>query len=103
MKAHNTRSEEHTSELQSLTNLVCRLLLEKKNSRHQSRSSTQCRHVVATMSNPSELLRRKGAAEERAHQGDYKSVIGLTWNVFFLNIAGPPEIYPFPLHHAFPI
>src|SRR5262249_58298914 len=25
-----TRSEEHTSELQSLTNLVCRLLLEKK-------------------------------------------------------------------------
>ena len=24
------RSEEHTSELQSLTNLVCRLLLEKK-------------------------------------------------------------------------
>src|SRR5437016_9431040 len=26
----NQRSEEHTSELQSLTNLVCRLLLEKK-------------------------------------------------------------------------
>src|SRR5258706_11620313 len=30
------RSEEHTSELQSLTNLVCRLLLEKKKKR-QSR------------------------------------------------------------------
>src|SRR5262249_57109692 len=29
-----TRSEEHTSELQSLTNLVCRLLLEKKNTHH---------------------------------------------------------------------
>src|SRR5438093_5710132 len=28
---HRVRSEEHTSELQSLTNLVCRLLLEKKN------------------------------------------------------------------------
>src|SRR5438046_7744484 len=28
-----TRSEEHTSELQSLTNLVCRLLLEKKNNK----------------------------------------------------------------------
>src|SRR5258706_5569026 len=27
------RSEEHTSELQSLTNLVCRLLLEKKKNR----------------------------------------------------------------------
>src|SRR5258706_7402950 len=30
------RSEEHTSELQSLTNLVCRLLLEKKNNTHSS-------------------------------------------------------------------
>src|SRR3989441_5051170 len=28
------RSEEHTSELQSLAYLVCRLLLEKKNSSH---------------------------------------------------------------------
>src|SRR5256885_16383189 len=28
---HNDRSEEHTSELQSPCNLVCRLLLEKKN------------------------------------------------------------------------
>src|SRR5438093_6980382 len=28
--ATSNRSEEHTSELQSLTNLVCRLLLEKK-------------------------------------------------------------------------
>src|ERR1019366_10531465 len=28
------RSEEHTSELQSLTNLVCRLLLEKKKSKN---------------------------------------------------------------------
>src|SRR5438093_7956828 len=27
-----SRSEEHTSELQSLTNIVCRLLLEKKTS-----------------------------------------------------------------------
>src|SRR5437016_6541223 len=30
---HAARSEEHTSELQSLTNLVCRLLLEKKNTK----------------------------------------------------------------------
>src|SRR5438093_2892608 len=29
------RSEEHTSELQSLTNLVCRLLLEKKKRSHK--------------------------------------------------------------------
>src|SRR5258706_5163237 len=31
------RSEEHTSELQSLTNLVCRLLLEKKNTTNRRR------------------------------------------------------------------
>src|SRR5256885_6485084 len=30
----NSRSEEHTSELQSPCNLVCRLLLEKKNNTH---------------------------------------------------------------------
>src|SRR5260370_1758847 len=30
----NMRSEEHTSELQSHLNLVCRLLLEKKNNPH---------------------------------------------------------------------
>src|SRR2546430_6022067 len=29
-----TRSEEHTSELQSQSNLVCRLLLEKKKTNH---------------------------------------------------------------------
>src|SRR5205814_7362477 len=29
----SSRSEEHTSELQSLRHLVCRLLLEKKNAR----------------------------------------------------------------------
>src|SRR2546430_16305375 len=37
--AQQSRSEEHTSELQSQSNLVCRLLLEKKKSRfagHQS-------------------------------------------------------------------
>src|SRR5258705_9382770 len=30
-RTSNVRSEEHTSELQSLRHLVCRLLLEKKN------------------------------------------------------------------------
>src|SRR2546430_10206503 len=34
------RSEEHTSELQSQSNLVCRLLLEKKN-RNRDRKSTR--------------------------------------------------------------
>src|SRR5437016_3901507 len=37
------RSEEHTSELQSLTNLVCRLLLEKKNILARRYGSRACR------------------------------------------------------------
>src|SRR2546430_5743849 len=40
----DSRSEEHTSELQSQSNLVCRLLLEKKNTRH-SRVHIAVRHT----------------------------------------------------------
>src|SRR5437016_9224825 len=42
------RSEEHTSELQSLTNLVCRLLLEKKKNntkQHADQHHTINRHL----------------------------------------------------------
>src|SRR5205085_10961277 len=37
--AANSRSEEHTSELQSQSNLVCRLLLEKKKKRSRTTDS----------------------------------------------------------------
>src|SRR5438046_5229649 len=37
------RSEEHTSELQSLTNLVCRLLLEKKKKNRKNLNNTKNR------------------------------------------------------------
>src|SRR2546430_3289688 len=40
------RSEEHTSELQSQSNLVCRLLLEKKNNGNVDRTSRDHRSVV---------------------------------------------------------
>src|SRR5256886_6725693 len=36
------RSEEHTSELQSQSNLVCRLLLEKKKHEASARRCPQC-------------------------------------------------------------
>src|SRR2546427_9026518 len=36
----DTRSEEHTSELQSQSNLVCRLLLEKKKKKDMPRQDT---------------------------------------------------------------
>src|SRR2546421_2323886 len=42
--AHNTRSEEHTSELQSRSDLVCRLLLEKKKT--IPRTSSTCQGVA---------------------------------------------------------
>src|SRR5437016_6438872 len=39
--ARHDRSEEHTSELQSLTNLVCRLLLEKKKKKKKNKQTVQ--------------------------------------------------------------
>src|SRR5262249_56894912 len=38
LMCQSVRSEEHTSELQSLTNLVCRLLLEKKKKKINKRT-----------------------------------------------------------------
>src|SRR5438046_5718415 len=49
------RSEEHTSELQSLTNLVCRLLLEKKK-----------KHLQHRLSEPAEIDRVTNAC--KSHQ-----------------------------------
>src|SRR2546430_5523700 len=44
-RASPMRSEEHTSELQSQSNLVCRLLLEKKKKQQILRSPTGRQHV----------------------------------------------------------
>src|SRR5438045_7050454 len=44
-----TRSEEHTSELQSLRHLVCRLLLEKKKSKATPRTRSE-EHTSAIQS-----------------------------------------------------
>src|SRR2546430_10784964 len=58
-RSARTRSEEHTSELQSQSNLVCRLLLEKK--KHETTDEAQlaaslsrhrralCAHLLATV------------------------------------------------------
>src|SRR5437016_8759392 len=45
VRSEKGRSEEHTSELQSLTNLVCRLLLEKKKKNNISTAA----HQITTM------------------------------------------------------
>src|SRR2546430_13135808 len=41
-----SRSEEHTSELQSQSNLVCRLLLEKKKNYQQRKIKDKCCNCV---------------------------------------------------------
>src|SRR5438093_3509857 len=53
------RSEEHTSEVQSLTNLVCRLLLEKKKKRTKQ----------VTMPSKNSLTAIEGPSTER-HTAD---------------------------------
>src|SRR2546430_10452001 len=40
------RSEEHTSELQSQSNLVCRLLLEKKTNKQIKSHSSRCTYSM---------------------------------------------------------
>src|SRR2546427_5944441 len=46
-EGQSVRSEEHTSELQSQSNLVCRLLLEKKKTHHVSKAPEPSHQVVS--------------------------------------------------------
>src|SRR2546430_12412627 len=47
------RSEEHTSELQSQSNLVCRLLLEKKKKKTRTHPTLTAQYLYHTPSSPS--------------------------------------------------
>src|SRR5688572_31840145 len=48
------RSEEHTSELQSQSNLVCRLLLEKKKKKKNKNTKEQTKNSNKTQQNNAE-------------------------------------------------
>src|SRR5258706_4003938 len=61
VRRHEVRSEEHTSELQSLTNLVCRLLLEKK------KTTTSSASVAGATSAASAAKSTRPTAAGRAH------------------------------------
>src|SRR3989440_8375139 len=80
------RSEEHTSELQSRSDLVCRLLLEKKKKRlnrmHYSSTLTTCRIPTASRTH----WRRSIGEGYTAHRalGDF---------------VGRPDSYSVLLHH----
>src|SRR5438046_8292706 len=54
LRSQAARSEEHTSELQSLTNLVCRLLLEKK--KHKTSEILTTRTVTIKAIKPTSTL-----------------------------------------------
>src|SRR2546427_7193601 len=47
-RLHTERSEEHTSELQSQSNLVCRLLLEKKKNNNAKAKTIPRQYTLAT-------------------------------------------------------
>src|SRR3954466_7043975 len=98
----SARSEEHTSELQSHDNLVCRLLLEKKNPPDSAlprchapdRAPGPAAHVLPLPHLPHGDQRRA-----RPHRRGALSIS----LAFFLKVGPPPEINPFSLPGALPI
>src|SRR6516162_9634559 len=89
MQAHS-RSEEHTSELQSPCNLVCRLLLEKKKIRDSfCRPRAPACNTKLSRSPPQKL--------------EWITLALLTSSAFFFNDTSPTEIYTLSLHDALPI
>src|ERR1022692_3299708 len=96
------RSEEHTSELQSPCNLVCRLLLEKKT---VCRPYIHCPPVIHSVRHPDPLNSYQRAAERAAADGPRSGTrTGLAHSVFFFfNDTATTEIYTLSLHDALPI
>src|ERR1022692_2335267 len=97
-----TRSEEHTSELQSPCNLVCRLLLEKKKNTHaEQRGAAQQRTTGSALGEGCLNDRIRGEEAGDRRDADDRQVAEVYF--FFFNHAAPPEIYTLSLHDALPI
>src|ERR1039458_6102 len=97
------RSEEHTSELQSLRHLVCRLLLEKKKWTHGSPGMAwPCAIGRANVSTPVSSVSCQGTSASAADSGP--GIWCSDWQSFiFFNDTATTEIYTLSLHDAFPI
>src|SRR6267378_655833 len=97
------RSEEHTSELQSRRDLVCRLLLEKKKKRtgcrRDPRRSTTNRTAAGTAAQG--IARRGRPAPCGSAAGRWCR--RPRWRSFFFNDTATTEIYTLSLHDALPI
>src|SRR3954467_5777723 len=99
-RRRNARSEEHTSELQSHDNLVCRLLLEKK--KHRPTPHGQQRPTSALLSPPSRCTPRPS---QRCRPRSLTVASGPGWRTvsfFFLKSRAPPELSPFPPRGSLP-
>src|SRR5256885_2626692 len=82
------RSEEHTSELQSPCNLVCRLLLEKKKN-HPVASHVQYDHqdyFLSFVAVDSDSLRRLCRVKSTVCHYRLSLDCNLFWNVFVYNV-----------------
>src|SRR4051795_1518853 len=92
-------SEEHTSELQSHSHLVCRLLLEKKKNadRHQ-RERTAVGHALRRGRAIPPRRPSPHPARPRPRLAAGPSLSGRLF-FFFFKDRRPPEAYPLPLHH----
>src|SRR3982750_823038 len=98
-----TRSEEHTSELQSRSDLVCRLLLEKKNRLLYPPLSGPHPPSRAHRTRPLRPRRvRVGARGVLRGEGGAASRGGIE-GLFFFKDRAPAGIYPLSLHAALPI
>src|SRR5256886_3710787 len=78
-RGDSTRSEEHTSELQSQSNLVCRLLLEKK--KYLCSTDTLRRPPATTAARiprPTHPPDRKSTARKSRHRSNSYSACWLT-------------------------
>src|ERR1039457_2286810 len=98
-----SRSEEHTSELQSPCNLVCRLLLEKKNDHVNDIAPS-----IPIGASGGRLLRRAWrnviVAQRRSRPSGSRGGRGAGCVVFFFFKNGrPPKFSPFPQPPLFPI
>src|SRR5262245_64806652 len=63
--SRGTRSEEHTSELQSLRHLVCRLLLEKKKNKKKQQEPTKTKKAKKHIANNGKHRNEKNTIEHR--------------------------------------
>src|ERR1039457_3739732 len=102
-KAKSLRSEEHTSELQSPCNLVCRLLLEKKNKKNKTLQLRTARDSPMHVTHRTTLLTCAATAVRLVRGGAGGCTSFFSFFFFFCNDTAPTEIYPFPLHDALPI